>query len=330
MKNMKTIRIFALTMFSLVACTKINDSNNVPASKIDSFTISMANLSDGKESKTTFIEYSGKYNKLVWQANDQLYVTRTAAIPHHGNSFSYATFKTTTGGGTTALFDYVEGDIPAGEGNYAVAYTGTVDFGACNGFKFNSNHVDYAQVFIPKDQEYVENGIKANTMPMYGFGPSLNNLTLKCAGNVVRLNLYSTAANTRINKIKLETVDADNRSLIAGPFAIDSPESDLIETNVNWGMWSVASYSSNIIEYDCTDSGYLSSSSETPTAFNIVISRYKSGGEKNITATIYYSIDGGEEKTRVKVLSNLDQTQRQKLGYIFNFSAKNIADDSAW
>lgn len=327
MKNMKTIRIFALTVFSLVACTKINDSNNVPASKIDSFTISMANLSDGKESKTTFIEDGGKYNKLVWQANDQLYVTRTAAIPSHATSFSYATFKTTTGGETTSLFDYVEGDIPAGEGNYAVAYTGTVDFGACDGRKFNSNNNLYAQVFIPKDQEYVENGIKANTMPMYGFGPSLNNLTLKCAGNVVRLNLYSTAANTHINKIELETVDANTNSFIAGPFAIDNPERDLIE---NFGMWAVASYASNKIEYDCTDSGYLSTSSLTPTAFNIVISRHKSGGEKNITATIYYSIDDGEEKKRVKVLSNLDQAQRKKLGYIFNFSAKNIADDSAW
>ena len=69
----------------------------------------------------------------------------------------------------------------------------------------------------------------------------------------------------------------------------------------------------------------------TATPFNIVIGAYRgtiteSIAGTTVSATIYYTVNGGAEKTYGPVvLSNLTPEKRQSFGHIYSFTAKDVS-----
>ena len=328
----KVYLLTAVVAIVTVACTK----NELPeiSSEVQSFTVSMPELNKETDTKTGLVLDGGKYNKLVWKNGDQLYVAYQSSLTGHGTDFIYDTYTTTNDGTTEAVFTKTSGSA-TGSGDYVVVYTGPTDYGKGIGEIFNAQLNQYFTVSIPTHQTYVANGIAPLTMPMYAKSASLDDLSFECCGNIVRLNLYNGGSDViKVTGITLSTTDPGNTgyNTIGGPFAFIISKIDTDTLKEQYGIWSAIGSSdngSNSITLDCGEGTTLSTDSEAPTSFNIVISRYhynapEAGGTSYIKATIAYELNGVAQTAKEVTLTSLIQDKRKELGKIYSFKSKDI------
>lgn len=335
----KICMTMVVAALAAVACSK-NEIPEAVSNHPDSFSVAMTDLQNGDVTKTGLVEDGGKYNKLVWSSGDQLYITTTGELgAKDGTNFTYATYVTSDSGTTEASFSKKAESIEIpGTGNYVVVYTKAIDYGpepdtyGVIGKLFNSTLAAYLQASVPVNQNYVANGIEPYAMPMYAYGADLADLHFTLLGNVVRLNLNNTGANTiKITSITLSTESAAKNDVIAGPFAF-TIATQLGTPETAYGIWSgIGTYAkgSNHVTYTCSGDGVELSS--TATAFNIVISRFHNadsaaGGETDIKATINYTVNGEAQTPKQFTLSSLNQTKRAALGKIYSFNTKDTKD----
>lgn len=326
----KTFILLAMaTVAVAVACSKSETPAN--ESNVKSFTVDIAQLQNGNDTKTAFVLDGGKYNKLVWHDGDKLYVTRQSNADN-GPSAEYATYTIASGGNTTGTFN-LTGGAWNGIGTYVAFYSGPIDVSEAAYYgqvvKANTKHL---QAAIPSKQTYVENGIQQYGMPMCGIGPDLEHLTFYLLGNVIRFNLYNGGSDPiKIKSITLFTSDTGSPSNgIAGAFAFVGAEqlAESADPTDAFGIWAATSINkmaSRTINYSCGDGVTLSTNSVEPTVFNVVISRRNGGGNENITARFTYTVGGSPEKTKDIELTNLTQTKRNALGKIYAFPAKDAS-----
>ena len=321
----------AVAAITAVACSK-NEKTESASIHPNSFSVAMADLQNGNETKTGLIEEGGQYNKLVWAAGDQLYITTSGEIGGKGGtSFNYATYVTSDSGTTVANFSKKDGSIEIpGTGDYVAIYSGACDYSVLNGYIFRTATSNYIQAAIPVNQVYVENGIAPNAMPMYAYGDDLNNLNFKLLGNVLRFNLYNGDGSKviKIKSIELTAGGSSSHRGIAGAFGIHVTMLDQ-DPSSNTGVWITTASSnqgSDHINYSCGSGITLSTDDENPTAFNVVISRTNPTPSDEITARFTYSVNDGADTYKDIVLTNFDQTKREALGKIYTFTpAKDVA-----
>ena len=329
----KIFIVFSIAALSLVACTKMNDNETPEAVK--SFTVSMPDLSNGSDTKTYLTTNAyDKYNKLVWTAGDKLFITRQSHVTGHGNDFNYETYTAATGGNISSEFNYDSKSYPSydlatGSGDYLALYSDK-DLQDIHG-----GSATYVNLYIPGTQTYVANGIAPYTMPMYGKAANLNDISMKCAGNILRFNFKIKAEEThtyKITKIVLSAGGSTEFRAIAGRVAIE--QARLFDGATNKGFYGTYKYGSSLYEVTL-DCGAGVTLTTTATPFNIVFSHHfgavgESLAEATLTAQVYYTVDGGAETAGpvIDVATKLDATTstRKSTGVIFNFGEKNIED----
>ncbi len=328
--------VAAIIAIATVACSKNEQPGQDSTNRIESFTMSMPDMQNGTETKTGLFLSGGKYNKLVWKKDDQLVVTTQEELNARGAlGFYFNTYYTTSNNVDEADFQYLSqtgGDFATGT-NYAVLYTLGSDPRA---------HVSFMRVEVPPTQSYVENSIQSGRMPMLGYGPDLKSMSMKCLANIVRLQFYSTVSDVTISSIRLESTvtgsGTDNGKFgIAGPIALDLSKLDAYYADpTKTSLWSVDSYISSSINYNCTGSAPLADNAGAATAFNIVFSDNNKDVKDEfdnepyqIRATINWKKAGVAQTARVKILASLTAEQRSKTGTVFTFPAVDISNDSA-
>ena len=324
----KLYYIFAIAAVAAVACTK--NAGVESAEPVDSFTLSMGDVQLDDETKTELILDGGKYNKLVWSAGDKVYVTKKS-LAESVSPLPYAIYETSKDKVVRADFNLAGGDdISAGTGKYLVAYTSPIDYGQYSGEAMvritSSSGNNYILLSTPVNQTYVANGIGQGVMPMVGVGTTLENVQLHCAGNILRFNLYNsqTASKTiKITKIVLKG-DTQYLSFIGGAIAV-YVDADGYSFGDIYGTFSNAQRSSRTVTLNCGTGVQLGA---TATPFNVVISACVGAGSLigYLSATIYYTVNGGAEQTYGPVeLTNLPGGKRKSFGHIYSFTAKDVS-----
>lgn len=320
--------IIAFASVLAVSCVKDNIADSDKSGLPTSFTVSMPSLDNGVETKTGLIkDVYEKYNKLVWTSGNTIYVTTEEELRDNGSSFDYARYST-TGSGSTATFIYQSetGSITEGT-NYVAIYTQDEDHGP-RGTGSNG----YYRAYIPTEQHYVANGIDNGVMPMQAYG-NLEELNFNCLGNIIRLNLKNTGGSIiRISRIDLNSAGDGLRDAISGNFALRVAEGYPGKApRYQYGLYKTsAGQSRKYINYYIDTPVTLG---PTATAFNIVFSRYHGQTDDdfdksmNITATIYYTVNGGSVQTKDLPLTGLNLDRIKELGKIYTFKEK---DTSSW
>ena len=320
---MKKIAVIALAFIAVAACNK----NSLPENSTPkSFTLQMPQPAPGDEETKTELIQNGesKWNQLAWSSGDKVFITtKEDIVANRPTGMTVATYKTTDDKVANATFTQ-EGAtaIPAGS-TYIVFYQST------NSPSGLGSHSDFAALKIPTTQTYAENGIAKGTMPVYGHGTALMALNMECPANIIRIKLYDgSGSDITVRSIVLSKPAEGAKSGIVGKFAIAVSDLENLGANSMWDDYESGSSSYRSMTYNCSESGYLGTTTGTAKVFNMVISSYH-GSTKNVTATITYT-KGTDPTiyTRTKELTSLTPAKQVDYGHIYTFPAKDISNDT--
>lgn len=231
MNNIKSIFAIAVAAMLCIGCTKTSD---------ESKSNEKATLSASIENVNTKTTLEGV--EVKWSADDQIAL-------YSNSDLSKKVYNLTSGiGDKNALFS---GDAIAGK-RFVAVYPAS----AASYYSIGKS----VRILTPETQNYVENGISTNLLPMLAEGTSLANMQFKYIGGILRIQLYATET-TKISSITFAPAQIDQAVKYTDFYV-----------NNDWG--TIYPYggkpSENNIVLKCYTPVTLSSDSNKPTVFNIV------------------------------------------------------------
>lgn len=231
MNNIKSIFAIAVAAMLCIGCTKTSD---------ESKSNEKATLSASIENVNTKTTLEGV--EVKWSAGDQIAL-------YSNSDLSKKVYTLTSGSGEKkALFsgDAIEGS------KFVAVYPAS----AASYYSIGKS----VRILTPETQNYVENGISTDLLPMLAQGTSLANMQFKYIGGILRIQLYATET-TKISSITFAPAQI-NQAVKYTDFYV----------NNSWG--EIYPYggkpSENNIVLNCSTPVTLSSDSKKPTVFNIV------------------------------------------------------------
>ena len=232
MNNIKSIFAIAVAAMLCIGCTKTSD---------ESKSNEKATLSASIENVNTKTTLNGV--EVKWSKDDQIAL-------YSNSDISKKVYDLTSGSGEKkALFS---GDAIAGD-RFVAVYPASAASYYSTGYS--------VRILTPETQNYVENGISTNLLPMLAEGTTLANMKFKYIGGILRIQLYATGETTKISSITFAPAQID-QAVRYTDFYVNS----------NWGTIYPygAKPSENNIVLNCSTPVTLSSDIEKPTVFNIV------------------------------------------------------------
>lgn len=231
MNNIKSIFAIAVAAMLCIGCTKTSDESKCNEKATLSASIENVNT------KTTLNGF-----EVRWSNDDKIAL-------FSNSDHSKKVYTLTSGSGDKkALFsgDAIEGSkfvavYPASAASYYIPGKSV-------------------RILTPETQNYVENGISTNLLPMLAEGTSLANMQFKYIGGILRIQLYATKT-TKISSITFAPAQID-QAVKYTDFYVDN----------SWG--TIYPYggkpSENNIVLKCSTPVTISNDSNKPTVFNIV------------------------------------------------------------
>ena len=250
MNNIKSIFAIAVAAMLCIGCTKTSD---------ESKSNEKATLSASIENVNTKTTLNGV--EVKWSKDDQIAL-------YSNSDISKKVYDLTSGSGEKkALFsgDAIEGS------KFVAVYPAS----AASYYSIGKS----VRILTPETQNYVENGISTDLLPMLAQGTSLANMQFKYIGGILRIQLYATEP-TQISSITFAPAEI-NQAVRYTDFYV----------NNSWG--EIYPYggkpSENNIVLKCSTPVTLSSDSKKPTVFNIVYGNQFSCTDFTVTVE---SLDG--------------------------------------
>ena len=279
MNNIKSIFAIAVAAMLCVGCTKTSD---------ESKSNEKATLSASIENVNTKTTLNGV--EVRWSNDDKI------ALFSDSDQSNKVYTLTSGGGDKKALFS---GDAIAGE-RFVAVYPAS----AASYYPIGQS----VRILTPKTQNYVENGISTDLLPMLAQGTSLANMQFKYIGGILRIQLYATEP-TQISSITFAPAEI-NQAVRYTDFYVNS----------NWGTIYPygAKPSENNIVLNCSTPVTLSSVSTKPTVFNIVYGNQFSCTDFTVTV---------ESSTGKKMILTKSGNFTFGSGIINTFKAKEFVDN---
>lgn len=280
MNNIKSIFAIAVAAMLCIGCTKTSD---------ESKSNEKATLSASIENVNTKTTLEGV--EVKWSADDQIAL-------YSNSDLSKKVYNLTSGiGDKNALFS---GDAIAGD-RFVAVYPASAASYYSTGYS--------VRILTPETQNYVENGISTNLLPMLAEGTSLANMKFKYIGGILRIQLYATGETTKISSITFAPAQID-QAVRYTDFYVNS----------NWGTIYPygAKPSENNIVLKCSTPVTLSSVSTKPTVFNIVYGNQFSCTDFTVTV---------ESSTGKKMILTKSGNFTFGSGKINTFKAKEFVDN---
>ena len=179
MNNIKSIFAIAVAAMLCIGCTKTSD---------ESKSNEKATLSASIENVNTKTTLEGV--EVKWSAGDQIAL-------YSNSDLSKKVYTLTSGSGEKkALFsgDAIEGS------KFVAVYPAS----AASYYSIGKS----VRILTPETQNYVENGISTDLLPMLAQGTSLANMQFKYIGGILRIQLYATET-TKISSITFAPAQID-------------------------------------------------------------------------------------------------------------------------
>ena len=271
----KTILISALAFAAAVfaGCSKenpnvspVNESGDVAGSKVCAYIDKVKAHLDGVN--------------MTWSQGDRMKVLGYDEwlTPSHGGHLYELDAE--CAGKSKGTFSLVEGQTPAQSENVK-KFFGIVNGGstAFSGGGSESAKNLYLKYSFPKNQNYVENGIEDNIMPLYAYGDALDNMQVYYCGSILSIQLYSKSTED----VYVSEIDVASPSVLAGDFYVNCYTTP---TNPCKSPWSGNANKS--IKLSVGGSGVLlSKDREHPTVFNLLVPGKQAS--LNMAVTIFTS-----------------------------------------
>lgn len=280
MNNIKSIFAIAVAAMLCIGCTKTSD---------ESKSNEKATLSASIENVNTKTTLNGV--EVRWSEGDQIAL-------YSNSDLSKKVYNLTSGiGDKNALFS---GDAIAGD-RFVAVYPASAASYYSTGYS--------VRILTPETQNYVENGISTNLLPMLAEGTSLANMKFKYIGGILRIQLYATGETTKISSITFAPAQID-QAVRYTDFYVNS----------NWGTIYPygAKPSENNIVLKCSTPVTLSKDSDKPTVFNIVYGNQFSCTDFTVTV---------ESSTGKKMILTKKGNFTFGSGKINTFKAKEFVDN---
>lgn len=279
MNNIKSIFAIAVAAMLCIGCTKTSD---------ESKSNEKATLSASIENVNTKTTLNGV--EVKWSKDDQIAL-------YSNSDLSKKVYNLTSGiGDKKALFsgDAIEGS------KFVAVYPAS----AASYYSIGNS----VRILTPETQNYVENGISTNLLPMLAEGTSLANMQFKYIGGILRIQLYATET-TQISSITFAPAEI-NQAVRYTDFYVNS----------NWGTIYPygAKPSENNIVLNCSTPVTLSSDIAKPTVFNIVYGNQFSCTDFTVTV---------ESSTGKKMILTKKGNFTFGSGIINTFKAKEFVDN---
>lgn len=303
MKSNRNILCLAVVSIYFIACNGVGENpiSNNSINTIKTITCISDNSSD---TKTAYNNNDNGTYTVTWSKGDALAVT-TAGASDVVPTLSLTSFNLKSGENTNV--GVFESETTLTGDFYSAVYPAS----AASVSEADQN---YIAVQFPSIQNYVADGIAEGIIPMYGVGSDPSAIPFVYGSGVIRLNLYSESS-VKINKIEIITDISASGKLLAkarnNRFPFASFAVDRGNTTITYNVPDVA----------------LSTSSDSPTQFNIAVAASSHCGSSSDTRYYktfkvkIYANDGSEmlkEKTNFTVIG----------GKIHNFPVTKFEPDA--
>lgn len=287
MKDMKKIISSALVCMTVCIAGCSKSDGDVVSEAVTTDTIS-AGIID-IETKTSLDGV-----KMTWSDGDALCVTVDPSVSTTPYDVPVHRFDISSGVGT-AQASFRSDEVLTGT-NWSAVYP----FDLCS----VKSGEKYIYIDFPSVQEYVENGIADDIVPLYATGNDPANMKFTYGSGILRINLYDAVSAI---PVKIKRIEVTTDVPASGEMVVTPGNSRFPFAHNGKSTQTVITY--NVPEIQ------LSNSSENPTAFNICLT-----SSARVGMTAYSSLEIKVYASNGAVFSKTKTDFEVVGGKIYNFS----------